>query len=230
MAIPPNEIQFYREAQKIIADNRAREQQKANDWAAWRQRQRNEQFWAEHGASLKRRMEPPPRPRQEPRVLVPTRGFAVPAGNVAVSAGPARKSRPSLCLEEKTFDFIGLWIWRAVAFVLCAYAALVVMPSLYASAMNRGLVALGVSHGVPAGVALIAVCAAEFLLLCWLARRVGEIVAMVITRWWNWCSTCWIPCSGRSCGWSRGCGRTSRPSYAIDQMRIVFTVLLLIGG
>ena len=186
MAIPRNEIQFYREAQKIIADRRAREQQQANDLAARRQRQRNEQFWAEHRESLKRRMEVTPRPRQEPPIPVPSRGFAVAAGDVAVSAGPARKSRPSLCLEEKAFNFIGLWIWRAVAFVLCAYAALVVMPALYASEMNRGFVAFGVSHGVPALVALIAVCVAEFLLLCWLARRVGEIVAMVITRVVEW--------------------------------------------
>ena len=185
---PWNEIQFYRETQKIIADSRAREQQQANDFAAWRQRQRNEQFWAEWGESLKRRMEPPPRPRTQPPVLVPvpTRGFAVPAGDVAVSAGPARKRGPGLCLEEKTLDFMGLWIWRAIAFVLCAYAAVVVMPALYASEMNRGFVALGVSHGVPAVVALIAVCVAEFLFLCWLARRVGEIVSMVITRVVEW--------------------------------------------
>jgi len=186
MAIPPNEIQFYREAQKIIADSRARELQRANDWDASRQRQRDQQHWAEHAASLKRRMEVTPRPRQEPLIPVPTRGFAVPAGNVAVSAGSARKSRPSLCLEYKTLDFMGLWIWRAITFVLCAYAALEVMPPLYASEMNRGFVAFGVSHGVPVLVALIATCVAEFILLCWLARLVGEIVAMVITRVVEW--------------------------------------------
>ena len=186
MAIPPNEIQFYREAQKIIADSRARELQRANDWDASRQRQRDQQHWAEHAASLKRRMEVTPRPRQEPLIPVPTRGFAVPAGDFGVSAGPARKSRPRLCLDYKTLNFMGLWIWRAVAFVLCAYAALVFMPALYASEMNRGFVALGVSHGVPALAALVAACVAEFLVLCWLARLVGEIVAMVITRVVEW--------------------------------------------
>ena len=72
----------------------------------------NEQFWAEHEASLKRRMEVPPRPRTQPPVLVPvpTRGFAVPAGDVAVSAGPARKRRPSLCLDYKTLELIERWI------------------------------------------------------------------------------------------------------------------------
>ena len=133
-------------------------------------------------------MELPPRPRTQPPVLVPvpTRGFAVPAGDVAVSAGPARKARPSLCLNYKTLELMERWIGWAITFVLCAYAGLAAMPTVYASEMNRGLVELGVSHGVPAGVALIAVCVAEFLLLCWLARRVGEIVAMVITRVVEW--------------------------------------------
>jgi hypothetical protein len=188
MAIHRNEISFYREEQKILADNRARAQQRADDLAARRQRQRNEQFWAEHAASLKRRMEPPPRPRNELPVLVPVPmgGFAAPAGDVAVSAGPARKSRPSLCLNYKTLDFMERWIWRAVAFVLCAYAALAIMPALYASELNRGLVAFGVSHGVPAVAVLIAACILEFLLLCWLAKLVAEIVAMVITRVVEW--------------------------------------------
>jgi len=186
MAIHPFELQSYREQLRYTAELRAREQQKAKEWDASRQRQRDQQHWAEHAASLKRRMEVTPRPRQEPLIPVPTRGFAVPAGDVAVSAGPARKSRPSLCLDYKTLDFMGLWIWRAITFVLCAYAALVVMPALYASEMNRGFVAFGVSHGVPALVALIVVCVAEFLVLCWLARLVGEIVAMVITRVVEW--------------------------------------------
>src|SRR5208282_2145007 len=167
MAIHPFEMQFYREQQKILADTRAREQQKAKEWEASRQRQRDHQYWTEHAASLKRRMEVIPRPRQEPPVLVRghARGFAVPAGNFAVSAGPARKSRPSLCLDYKTLNFMERWIWRAVAFVLCVYAALVFMPPLYASDLNRDLVAFGVSHGVPALAALIAACIAEFLLL-----------------------------------------------------------------
>ena len=186
MAIHPNEMHFYREQQKILADNRAREQQRDNESAARRQRHRNEQFWAEHAESLKRRMEVTPRPRQEPLIPVPTRGFAVPAGDVAVSAGPARKSRPSLCLNYKTLELMERWIGWAISFVLCAYAALVFMPALYASEMNRGFVALGVSHGVPALAALVAACVAEFLVLCWLARLVGEIVAMVITRVVEW--------------------------------------------
>ena len=181
MAIHPFELQSYREQLKFTAELRAREQQKANDFAAWRQRQRDQQHWAEHAASLKRRMEVTPRPRQEPLIPVPTRGFAFPAGDVAVSAGPARKSRPSLCLDYKTLDFMERWIWRAVAFVLCVYAALVFMPPLYASDLNRDLVAFGMSHGVPALAALIAACIAEFILLCWLASLAAEIVAIVIT-------------------------------------------------
>jgi tetrahydromethanopterin S-methyltransferase subunit C len=81
---------------------------------------------------------------------------------------------------------MGLWIWRSITFVLCAYAALAVMPALYASELNRDFVAFGVSHGAPAVAVLIAACIAEFLLLYWLARLVAEIVAMVITRVVEW--------------------------------------------
>jgi hypothetical protein len=181
MAYPSNEIRFHLEAQKIIAENRAREQQRRDNRVATEQRQRQERFWAESAASLKRRMEPPPRPRQEPPLPVPPRGPAFLAGEVAAYADTGRKSRPSLCIEGKTLDFMGLWIWRAVTFVLCAYAALVFMPALYASELNRSLVAFGVSHGVPASVALVAACVVEFLILCWLARLVAKFVAMAVT-------------------------------------------------
>jgi hypothetical protein len=52
MAIHPSEMQSYREQLKFTAEQRAREQQRANDWAASQQRQRNERAWAEHAARL----------------------------------------------------------------------------------------------------------------------------------------------------------------------------------
>jgi len=98
----------------------------------------------------------------------------------------SHKSRPSLCLDYKTLNFMERWIWRAVAFVLCVYAALVFMPPLYASDLNRDLVAFGMSHGVPTLAALIAACIVEFLLLCGLASLVAVVVAMIITGVTEW--------------------------------------------
>jgi hypothetical protein len=46
MAVHPFEMQSYREQLKFTAELRAREQQRANDWAASQQRQRNERAWA----------------------------------------------------------------------------------------------------------------------------------------------------------------------------------------
>ena len=77
MAIHPNEINFYREQQKIIADNRARAQQKIHDFETFRQRQREQKFWAERAAYVKRVTTPPKASKPEPRVLVPGRAATV---------------------------------------------------------------------------------------------------------------------------------------------------------
>ena len=173
MAIHPNEMHFYREQQKILADSRAREQQKAKDWAAWRQRQRDEQFWAESAASLKRRMEPPPRPRKDPPVLVP--------GHAAFYPTEEKVKRPTLRPSSHVRDLLERTIGFALTFVLWAFAALVAVPWLYASSFNRGLVALAVSFGLAVNLAALIVCGVELLLLCRVGRGLANWAALWIT-------------------------------------------------
>jgi hypothetical protein len=174
MAIHPNEMQFYREQQRIIADNRAREQQRANAWAASQQRQRNERAWAESAASLKRRMELPPRPRQEPPLLVPR--------HAAAFYPPVEKvSRPTLGPSSHVRDLLERTIGFVLTLVMWAFAAGVAMPWLYASAFNRALVAFAVSFGLAVNLAVLIVCGIELLLLCRVGRSVANWVAMCIT-------------------------------------------------
>ncbi len=173
MAIHPNEMHFYREQQKILADTRAREQQRANDWAASRQRQRDQQHWAEHAASLKRSMEPPPRPRQKPPVLVP--------GHAAFYPTEEKVKRPALRPSSPARDLVERTIGFALTFVLWAFAALVALPWLYASALNRALVALAVSFGLAMNLAVVIVCGVELLLLCRVGRSIANWAALWIT-------------------------------------------------
>jgi len=173
MAIHPFEIQFYREQQKILADTRAREQQKAKEWEASRQRQRDHQYWAEHAASLKRRMEVPPRPRKEPPVLVP--------GHAAFYPTEEKVKRPTLRPSSHVRDRVERTLAFALTFVLWAFAALVAVPWLYASAFNRGLVALAVSFGLAVNLAALIVCGVELLLLCRVGVRIADRTAVCIT-------------------------------------------------
>jgi hypothetical protein len=174
MAIHPNELHFYREQQKIIADSRARAQQRANDWAASRQRQRDQQAWAEHAASLKRRMELPPRPRQKPPVLVPSRAVPFYPPEESVKRPTLRPSSHARYLVERTLAFV-------LTLVMWAFAALVAVPWLYASAFNRALVAVAVSFGLAVNLAVLIVCGVELLLLCRAGRSIAERTAMCIT-------------------------------------------------
>jgi hypothetical protein len=173
MAIHPHEMQSYREQLRFTAELRAREQQRANDWAASRQRQRNEQHWAEHAASLKRRMEPPPRPRKEPPVLVP--------GHAAFYPAEEKVKRPTLRPSSHVRDLVERTIAFALTFVLWAFAALVAVPWLYASALNRTLVAFAVSFGLAVNVAVLIVCGVELLLLCRVGRGLANWAALWIT-------------------------------------------------
>jgi hypothetical protein len=71
MAIHRNENHFRREQEKILADNRARAQQHANDCTASRRRYRDEHAAAEFATRIERITTPPPRPRKEPPLLIP---------------------------------------------------------------------------------------------------------------------------------------------------------------
>jgi len=173
MAIHPFEMQSYREQLRFTAELRAREQQKANDFAAWRQRQRDQQHWAEHAASLKRRMEPLPRPRKEPPILVP--------GHAAFYPPEEKVKRPTLRPSSRVRDRVEWTLAFALTFVLWAFAALVAVPWLYASAFNRGLVALAVSFGLAVNLAALIVCGVELLLLCRVGRGIANWAALWIT-------------------------------------------------
>jgi len=173
MAIHPFEMQSYREQLRFTAELRAREQQKANEWAAWRQRQRDEQHWAEHAASLKRRIEVPPRPRKEPPGLVP--------GHAAFYPAEKKVKRPTLRPSSHARHLLERTIGFALTFFLWAFAALVAVPWLYASAFNRGLVALAVSFGLAVNLAALIVCGVELLLLCRVGRGLANWAALWLT-------------------------------------------------
>jgi hypothetical protein len=104
MAIHPNEIQFYRAQQKIIADNRARAQQKTRDWEASRQRQREENLCAERAAYLKRVTTPPKASKPEPRLLVP--GHAATVFVPDESQQDASSKEPARCFSASVEDFL----------------------------------------------------------------------------------------------------------------------------
>ncbi len=158
---------------QYAAELRRREQQKADDFAAWRQRQSNERFWAEHGASLKRRIEVPPRPRKEPPVLVP--------GHAAFYPAEKSAKRPALRPSSHVRDRVERTIGFALTFVIWAFAALVAVPWLYASAFNRALVAFAVSFGLAVNLAALIVCGVELLLLCRVGRGLANWAALWIT-------------------------------------------------
>ena len=146
MAIHPNEIHFCRERQKIIADSRARAQQKIHDL---------ETFAAEDSVS---------------KTLGRTRGIRE-AGHDAtegIEAGAARSrsgyaaavfvpdesqqdassKEPARCFSASVEDFLARILGYAITGAMWAYIAIVVMPLLYASAFNRALISLGVGFGL----------------------------------------------------------------------------------
>lgn len=174
MAIHPFEMQSYREQLKYTAELRAREQQRANDLAASRQRQRSERAWAESAASLKRRMVPPPRPRKEPPLLVPRHAAAFYPPEENAKRPTLRRSSDARDLLERTLAFV-------LTFVLWASAALVAVPWLYASALNGTLVAFAVSFGLGVNLAVLLVSGVELLLLCRVGSSIANRTAMCMT-------------------------------------------------
>jgi hypothetical protein len=168
MAIHSNEMQFYREQQKIIADNRAREQQKTRDWEASRQRQREQKFWDERAAHVKRVTTPAKASKPEPRILVP--GHAATIFVPDESQQDASSKEPKRCFSASVEDFLARILGYAITGAMWAYAAIVVMPWLYASAFDRALIGLGVGFGLSVNLAVWIVCGIEFLVLCWWAK------------------------------------------------------------
>jgi hypothetical protein len=182
MAIHPNELHFYREQQKIIADSRARAQQRANDWEASRQRQRAQNLWAERAAYVKRVTTPLKMSTPEPPILVPSHAATVFVPDE--SQQDASSKEPARCFSASVEDFLARTVGYALTGAMWVYAAIVVMPWLYASAFNRALVALGVGFGLPVNLTVWIICGIELLVLCrvgkWIATRTASCMAWVL--------------------------------------------------
>jgi hypothetical protein len=181
MAIHSNEMHFYREQQKIIADNRAREQQRTRDWEASRQRQREQKFWDEHAAYVKRVTTPPKMSKPEPPILVLGRA---PVFVPDESQQDATSKDPARCFSASVEDFLARILGYAFTAMMWAYAGMVTMPWLYASAFNRALIGLGVGFGLSVNLAVWIICGIEFLVLCrvgkWIASGTATCMAAVL--------------------------------------------------
>jgi hypothetical protein len=173
MALYQNQARWA-EAQ-YIADRRQREMQKTRDWEASRQRQREQNHWAEHAAYVKRVTTPPKALKPEPPVFVPSQPAAlfVPdeSQEDASSKGPAR------CFSASVEDFLARILGYAVTGTMWAYIAIVVMPFLYASAFNRALISLGVGFGLSVNLVVWVSCGIELLVLCRVGKRVAATTA-----------------------------------------------------
>ena len=170
MAIHPNELHFYREQQKIIADNRAREQQKIHDFETFRQRQREQNLWAERAAYVKRVTTPPKVSKPEPPILVPGRAPVFVPDESQQDAGG---KEPARCFSASVEDFLARMLGLAFTGTMWTFAAMVVTRCLYASAFNRALIGFGVGFGFSVNLAVWVICGIEFLVLC----RVGNGIA-----------------------------------------------------
>jgi hypothetical protein len=182
MAIHSNEMQFYREQQRIIADNRARAQQKIHDFETFRQRQREQKFWAEHAAHVKRVTTLPKAPKPEPPVFVP--GHAATVFVPDESQRDASSKEPRRCFTASVEDFLARILGYAITGAMWAYAAIIVMPWLYASAFNRALISLGVGFGLSVNLVVWVTCGIEFVVLCrvgkWIAARTASCMAWLL--------------------------------------------------
>ena len=180
----PYQNQFRQAEAQYIADLRQREAQKISDFENFRQNQREQKFWDERADYVKRVTTPPKALRPEPHVHVSRQATVFTPDDSQPEA--KRKSRPSLCLSHGALEFMERWIGWSVTFVLWAYVVLVAVPAICTPEQNRGFVEFGVSHGVPANVALVVVYVVEFLFLCWIARLAAEAVAMAVTGVTDW--------------------------------------------
>jgi hypothetical protein len=163
---------------QYIADNRAREEQKRRDFETSRQRQREQKFWAEHAAYVKRVTTPPKISKPQPLVLVPSRAATIFVPDE--SQQDASSKEPARCFSASAEDFLARMLGFAFTGTMWAFAAVVVMPWLYASAFNRALIGLGIEFGLSANLVVWVTCGIELLVLCRLGKRiaVGTAVCM----------------------------------------------------
>jgi hypothetical protein len=174
--------QFRQAEDQFIADRRQREAQRTRDWEASRQRQREEKLWAERAAYVKRVTTPPKPLKPEPRVFVPGHAAAVFVPDE--SQQDASSKEPARCFSASVEDFLALILGYAITGTMWAYAAIVVMPWLYASAFNRALIGLGVGFGLSVNLAVLIICGIEFLVLCrvakWIAAGTAACMAAML--------------------------------------------------
>jgi hypothetical protein len=171
MAVHPNELHFRREQEKILADSRARAQQTANDWTASRQRYRDQNAAAEFADRIQRITTPPPRPRKESPLLIS--GHAATVFVPDESQQDVSSNEEARCFSASIADFLARILGYALTGAMWGYAAIVVMPWLYASAFNRTLVGLAVGLGLSVNLAVWIICGIEFLVLCRVAKSIA---------------------------------------------------------
>jgi hypothetical protein len=102
MALYQNQARWA-EAQ-YIADRRQKEMQKTRDWEASRQRQREQNHWAEHAAYVKRVTTPPKASKPEPPILVPGHAAAVFVPDE--SEQDASSKDPARCFSASVEEFL----------------------------------------------------------------------------------------------------------------------------
>jgi hypothetical protein len=167
---------------QYIADRRQREMQKTRDWEASRQRQREQNLLAERAAYVKRVTTPPKISKSEPRLLVPGRAATV--FEPDDSQQDASSKEPARCISASVEDFLARMLGFALTGTMWVFAAMVVMPWLYASAFNRALIGLGVGFGLSVNLAVFIICGIEFLVLCclgkWIAAGTAVCMAAVL--------------------------------------------------
>jgi hypothetical protein len=167
---------------QYAADLRQRDMQKTRDWEASRQRQREQNLWAEHAAYVKRVTTLPKALKPEPLVPLPGRALTVfvPDENQQ----DASSKEPSGCFSTSVEDFLARILGHAFTAIMWAFAAMVVMPWLYASAFNRALIGLGVGFGLSVNLVVWVTCGIEFLVLCrvgkWIAARTAGCMAWLL--------------------------------------------------
>jgi hypothetical protein len=172
--------QFRRAEDQFIAENRARAQQKIHDFETFRQRQRQEKFWAERADYVKRVTTPPKISKPEPRVPVPSRAAAVFVPDE--SQEDASGKEPARCFTASVEDFLAHILGYPITGAMWGYIAIAVMPLLYASAFNRALISLGVGFGLSVNLMVWVTCGIEFLVLC----RVGKWIARITAACMAW--------------------------------------------
>jgi len=167
---------------QYAADLRRREMQKARDWEAFRQTQREQNLVAERAAYVKRMTTLPKASKPESHVLVPSHAATVFVPDE--SRQDASGEKAGRCFSASVEDFLARVLGFGLTLVMWAFAAMVAMPWLYASAFNRALINLGVGFGLSVNLVVWIICGIELLVLCrvakWIATRTAACMAWVL--------------------------------------------------